>query len=68
MMLQLMYHTYHFYLEFAQISNNKLVFDFWKTYNIVYFWRYDVMNDVVGTSVTYQTKAHYITLPMRYNT
>ena len=26
------------------------------------------MNDVVGTSLTYQTKGHYITLPMRYNT
>ena len=43
-----MYHIYHFYLEFAQISNNKLTFDFWKTHNIVYYWSYDVMNYVVG--------------------
>ena len=63
-----MYHIYHFYLDSIQTSYNTLVFYFWKTHKLLCYWSHDVMNDVIGTCLTYQTKAHYITLWMAYNT
>ena len=57
------------YTTFIPIASTLFTISFFswlrKTHKIVYHLSYDVMNDVVATCVTYQTKAHYITLRMR---